>query len=162
MQKMLKLHDFFVLDIFLFGNIGLKNNSVTLLQIYEKYNFDWHKRFYAFAFNMNLLYTYSYSWGLLCIVDKSQLRSPLLLSSYHLDFLGTILVRNFHLYLYKIESQNLDASVLIVQQSEALYIICQRIQHGIESNMGQSDHYFIHYELTSRSRTNCSLLCSKY
>ena len=41
-----------------------------------------------------------------------------------------------NLYLYKIESQNLDASVLIVQQSEALYIICRRIQHGMESDMG--------------------------
>ena len=41
-----------------------------------------------------------------------------------------------NLYLYKIESQNLDTSVLIVQQSEALYIICRRIQHGMESDMG--------------------------
>ena len=32
-----------------------------------------------------------------------------------------------YLYLYKIESQNLDASVLIVQQSEVLYIICRRM-----------------------------------
>ena len=55
--------------------------------------------------------------------------------------------KNFHinLYLYKIESLNLGGGVLIVQKCEALHMICLRIQHGMESNMGYLDHQFSHY-----------------
>jgi len=38
--------------------------------------------------------------------------------------------------IYKIESLNLGGGVLIVRKCEALLIICLRIQHEMESNMG--------------------------
>ena len=41
-----------------------------------------------------------------------------------------------NLYLYKIESQNFEMGVRIVRECEALHIICLRIQHDMESNMG--------------------------
>ena len=41
-----------------------------------------------------------------------------------------------NLYLYKIESQNLERGVRIVGHGEALHVICLRIQHDMESNMG--------------------------
>ena len=49
------------------------------------------------------------------------------------------------LYLYKIESLNLEGGVLTVRKCEALHMICLRIQHGMESNMGYLDHQFSHY-----------------
>ena len=47
---------------------------------------------------------------------------------------SSLFIRN--LYLYKIESQNLERGVLIVRQCEALHMTCLRIQHEVESNMG--------------------------
>ena len=43
----------------------------------------------------------------------------------------------YNLYLYKIESQNLERGVCIVGQCEALHVICWQIQHDMESNMGK-------------------------
>ena len=62
-----------------------------------------------------------------------------------LDFSSIIANYLWYLYLYKIESLNLGGGVLIVQKCEALHMICLRIQHGMESNMGYLDHQFSHY-----------------
>ena len=48
----------------------------------------------------------------------------------------TSLLLCLYLYLYKIESRIFVKGVHIVRECEALHIICLRIQHDMESNMG--------------------------